>query len=133
MKNRRSSCANVSPAGSGHCTGSSASNASSPIAASAPISKITPAAVLEGGQRGVPAKDVRRAAISECRRESHPAGDLRHDPPVGPRLARRGQKSPLARDAPLGIGDGAVLLAPRGGGQEDMRAGIHRVVGKDLL
>ena len=45
-------------------------------------------------------------------RESHAPRDLADDPPVGPRLAGRGQERALARDAALGIGDRAVLLAP---------------------
>ena len=95
--------------------------------------EIAPAAVLEGRQRRVLAKNVGRTAVCKRRGKSHPAGDLRHDPPIGLRLARCRQKSPLARDAPLGIGDGAVLLAPRGGGKENVCAGIHGVVGKDVL
>ena len=39
--------------------------------------------------------------------------DLGDDPPVLPRLAGRRQERPLARDAALGVGDRAVLLAPR--------------------
>ena len=50
---------------------------------------------------------------------SHPPGDLGDDPPVGPGLAGLRQEGALARDAPLRIGDRAVLLAPGGGRQPD--------------
>ncbi len=55
---------------------------------------------------------------------------LRHDPPVGARFAGRWQKGVLARDAALGVGDGAVLLAPRERRQADA-AGIDRIGGAD--
>ncbi len=79
------------------------------------------------------AKDVRRGAIGKRGGETHAAGDLGHHPPVRLRVARRRQERPLARDAPLGIGDGAVLLAPGGGRQQNVRAGIHRIVREHVL
>ncbi len=57
----------------------------------------------------------------------------RHDPPVRLGFAGRRQKGALARDAPLRIGDCAVLLAPGGGGQQHMGAHVHGVVGPHVL
>ena len=82
---------------------------------------------------GVLAEDVRRGAVGKCVGETHPARDLGDDPPVRLGLAGLRQERPLAGDAPLGIGDRAVLLAPCGGGQQDVGAGIHRVVRQHVL
>ena len=79
------------------------------------------------------AKHVGRTRVGELRREAETARDLGHHPPVGLRFARRREERALARDAALGIGDGAVLLAPGGGRQQHMRAGRDRVVRAHVL
>ncbi len=61
--------------------------------------EVAPAAVLERRQGGVLAKDVGGARVGKRIGETHAAGDLAHDPPVGPRVARRRQERPLARES----------------------------------
>ena len=51
---------------------------------------------------------------------AHAPRHLREHPPIRPRLAGRRAEGALARDAPLGIGDGAVLLGPARRRQNDM-------------
>ena len=63
------------------------------------------------------AEDVRRAGVVEGGTETHAPGHLGDDPPIRFRFAGRGQEGALARDAPLGIGHAAILLAPGRGGQ----------------
>src|SRR3546814_9563191 len=65
--------------------------------------------------------DVRWAVIAESVLPPHAPRDLSDDPPVGPRLTGQRQKGPLTADQPFGIGDGAVLFAPRRCGQLYMR------------
>src|SRR5438105_11471043 len=65
--------------------------------------------------------------------KAHSTGDLRHRPPVGSCLAGQWEKRALARDAAFGIRDGAILLAPRGGGEKDVSTGVQRVVRGDVL
>jgi hypothetical protein len=50
---------------------------------------------------------------------------------IGARPAGRRAERPLARDAALGIGDGAVLLAPCGSRQNDIR--VARRVGRPAI
>src|SRR5581483_6053856 len=85
--------------------------------------EIARAIVLERRQRGVLAKHVSRAGVAEALRESHPPRDLADDPPVGFHLAWQAQERALARYAPFGVGDSAILLGPGGGGKQHMRAG----------
>ena len=84
--------------------------------------EIARAVVLERRQRRMLAEHIGRAADRKTPRQSPgaapPADD---DPPVGLGFARHRQEGALARDAALRIGDGAVLLAPGGGGQQHMR------------
>ena len=93
------------------------------------------AIVLEGRQRRMIAEDRRRRGEGESVAVAHAAGDLRDDPPVGPGLAGRPAEGALARNAPLGIGDRAVLLAPGGGRQQHVGmaggVGIAHDVGND--
>ena len=51
---------------------------------------------------------------------AEPPADLGERPPVGLGLADRGHETALAADAALGIGDGAVLLAPGFRRQQDV-------------
>ena len=67
------------------------------------------------------AEHVGRRAIGKCLVEAHALRHLGDDPPVRLRLARQRQEGALARDAALGIGDGAVLLAPGRGRQQHVR------------
>ena len=80
---------------------------------------------------GARARERCRRPSDRRRRRAQPsrARHLRQDPPVGPRLAGRRQERALARDAPLGVGDGAVLLAPGRGRQAHVRE-VGRVVGR---
>ena len=95
--------------------------------------KITRAAIFERGKGGVLAEDVGRGSVGECIAEAEPLRDLADDPPVRLRLAGRRQETALARDAALGIRDGAAFLAPCCGGQEDVRAAGDCVVGQHVF
>src|SRR6185312_8869502 len=86
------------------------------------------AAVLERGERGVLAENVGGGPIGKRRGISHATRDLRHHPPVGLDLARQWQERALARDPPLGIGNGAILLAPGRGRKQNVRASRDGVV-----
>nr|GEU28124.1 hypothetical protein [Tanacetum cinerariifolium] len=55
---------------------------------------------------------------------THALREPRNDLPVRQRLAGRRQKGALARDAALGIGDGAVLFSPPQRGQQHADQGI---------
>src|SRR6516165_3514591 len=81
-----------------------------------------PAVVLEGGERRMLAKDLRRGMKGKCRCKSQSPRDLRDDPPVGPGLARGRQKRPLTGNSALRVGDGPVLLAPCASGKQNLRA-----------
>ena len=70
------------------------------------------------GQRGVFAEDLGRSFVIEGRVPAHAAPDLGQLLPVGARLAGDRQNRALAADRAVGIGDGAVLFAPGGGGQQ---------------
>ena len=61
-----------------------------------------------------------------------PPRQLAGDPPVGPGLLRRRQRLTHALDAPLAVGEGAVLLGEGRGGQEDMSA-LGRLVKEEIL
>src|SRR6185369_6520373 len=74
------------------------------------------------------AKDIRHGPIGEILAKTHPARDLRHNPPIGFYFAWGLQEWTLPRDASLGIGDGAVFLSPGARRQEDLRPCIDRVV-----
>ena len=63
------------------------------------------------------AKDVGGVAIGEGLGPTETRGNLREHPPIGARLAGGRQERPLARDAALRIGDGAILLTPGQGRQ----------------
>ena len=78
------------------------------------------------------AEDVGRAAIGERIAPAQASGYLGQDPPVGASLAGQRQEGALARNAPLRVGDCAVLFAPGGRGQADMRR-AHAVVAGDVL
>src|SRR3546814_15889035 len=65
--------------------------------------------------------DVRWEVIAEIVLPPHAPRDLSDDPPVGPRLTGQRHKGPLTADQPYGLGDGAVLFAPRRCGQLYMR------------
>ena len=77
-------------------------------------------------------EDVGRRPIGEGLPPAEPRRNLAKDPPVGPRLARRIEECALARDAPLGVGDRAVLLAPRRRRQPHLRQ-VRRIVAGDVL
>ncbi len=80
--------------------------------------EIAPSVVFAGGEPGVFGEDLCGLFIGEGLGVAHPARDLAHLPPVGHRFARRHQESPLARDAPLRIGDASFFLAPGGARQQ---------------
>ena len=91
------------------------------------------AVVLEARQARVLAEDVGRPTD---RRRPRPS---RAGPPTCDRIHQSGRASPggrqeraLARDAPLGVGDGAVLLAPGRRRQPHVRQ-VRRVVAGDVL
>ena len=75
-------------------------------------------------------EDLGRGGIREGIGEPHAPRHLADDPPVRLRLAGSRQEGALARDAPLGIRDRAVLLAPAAGRQQHMRA-ARDAVGRD--
>ena len=62
-----------------------------------------------------------------------PVREVDRDPPVVTRLAEGRQGSALARDAAFRIGHRAVLLAPGGGGQQQVRIGHGLGAGVALL
>ena len=113
------------PRRAGHCTGSSALNSSSSSCASAPISKSRVPSFSKADSAACSRKTSATDSIGESLAKTHAARDLRHDPPIGLCFAWRLQERPLARDAPLGIGDGAILLSPGGRRQQNLRAGIR--------
>ena len=90
--------------------------------------EVARAVILEGRERRMLAEDVGDALPGEGLAMAQAARDLGDDPPVLARLAGRRQERPLARDAALGVGDGAVLLGPGERRQADA-AGIDRVAG----
>ena len=87
------------------------------------------------GERGVLTEDRGGGRVGEGVVEAEALGDFRERPPVGLGLADRRHEAALARDAALGIGDCAVLLAPGFGRQEDVgevgRIGRAHHVGDD--
>ncbi len=83
--------------------------------------------IFESRQGRMLAKDVGRPRIREGGAPAHPARHLAQHPPIGPRLAGRWPEGTLARDAALGVGDRAVLLAPAGRGQDDIGQ-LRRVI-----
>ncbi len=88
--------------------------------------------VLEAGEVRVLVEDLRGGAEGERIAIPQPARHLAQHPPVGPRIARQRQERALARDAALGVGDRAVLLAPGRSRQAHVRV-LHRVVARDVL
>src|SRR6185295_12238449 len=84
-------------------------------------------------QRGVLAKNVGGGIEIERVFVTHSLRDLRHHPPVRPCITGQRQERTLTRDAALGIGDRAALLAPRGGGKKNVSAAVHGVVRSDVL
>src|SRR3546814_773721 len=74
-------------------------------------------------QTAMLAPDVGGPVIGEGVFPPHAPRDLLDDPPVGHRLARQREERALAADRAVRIGYGAVLLAPCGGGQADVREG----------
>ncbi len=52
--------------------------------------------------------------------EAHAARDFLDDPQIGLRLARRLQRLAAELHHAVGVGDGAILLRPRSGGQDDV-------------
>ena len=86
-----------------------------------------PVRVLVGGQARPFAEHLGRRMPAEGVAEAHRLADVRHDPPVGARLAGRREQRALAADAALGVCDRAVLLAP--GQRRQLHVGeLHRVV-----
>ena len=79
------------------------------------------------------AENVGSRTIRKGGAETHAARDLGDHPPVGLGFARRRQERALPRDPPLGVGHGAVLLAPGGGREENVRAGGDGVVRHDVF
>ena len=84
------------------------------------------AVVLEGGERGMLAEHIGGASVGERVAEAQVTRGLADDPPIRPGVARQRQEGALARDAPVRIGDGAVLLAPGRGRQQHMRRRLPR-------
>ncbi len=80
-------------------------------------------AVAEGAQAGMLIEHlVCRAEIEP--RITHALRHLAHDLPIGAGLARRAQKSTLARNPTLRTGDRAVFFAPSHGWQQDVGKGV---------
>src|SRR6516225_2653379 len=79
------------------------------------------------------AEYVGRSAVVECGAETQAPRHVADDPPVRPRLTRRRQEGALSGNAPLRIGHCAVLLAPRGGRQQELGAGLDSVVAENVL
>ena len=83
-------------------------------------------------------EDLRRAPVLELPVEiqAEPPGDARGqlagDPPVGARLAGRREGLPHPLDAPLRVGEGALLLGERGRGEEHVRV-LGRLVQEQVL
>src|SRR6516225_205332 len=77
------------------------------------------------------AEYVGRSAVVECGAETQAPRHVADDPPVRPRLTRRRQEGALSGNAPLRIGHCAVLLAPRGGRQQELGAGLDSVVAEN--
>src|SRR5215471_10271483 len=84
--------------------------------------EVAPTVILEGRQRRMLAKNIGRLAVGKRALEAEALGHFADDPPIGLCLAGARQERSLARNTPLRIGDGAVLLAPGGRRQEHMRA-----------
>src|SRR2546430_5728108 len=59
--------------------------------------------------------DLLRGRVAQV--EPEPLGDLREDPQLVPRLARRIERLAHALDAPLAVRDRSLGLAPGGGGR----------------
>ena len=118
------------PRANGHCTGASASKASSDRLASAPISKSRLPSFSNADSAACSRKMSAAESKLERLAEAQALRDLAHDPPVGLRLAGSRQERALTRDAPFRIGDGAGFLAPGLRRQQHMRAGIDGVVGE---
>src|SRR5262245_65321315 len=72
--------------------------------------EIAAAVVLERRQGSVLAEHVSRREKCKAIGKAHALGHFADDPPVRPGFARGFQERALARDAPLRIGHGAVLL-----------------------
>ena len=88
--------------------------------------------VSEARQACMLLEDVRSGVEGKGLAIAEPECHLAQDPPVGPGVARQCQKRALARDAPLGVGDGTVLLAPRRSRKADVRV-LQCVVAGDVL
>ncbi len=89
--------------------------------------------VFEGGETSVFAKNVGWTAVRECGSKTKTSRHLADDPPIGLRLAWTRQERALSRDAPFGVGDGPILLAPRCGRQQHLRTGLNGVVADDVF
>ena len=107
------------------------------MGAARPSGEVQQLAVLarKRRHRGIFAEDRRRIGKGERRAMVDPAGDIAHDPPIRPRLARRREQRALPADPPLGIGHRAFLLPPGKRRQADMgeaaRIGVGDRVGDD--
>ena len=88
--------------------------------------------VLEAGETRVLLENLGDRAVGKRLAVAEPPRHLAQHPPVGPRAARQREERALARDAPLRVGDRAVLLAPGGRRKAHMGMG-HRVVAGDVL
>ena len=87
--------------------------------------EVAAAIVLERRERGVLAENVGGGFVVKAVAEAQAFCGFADDPPVRPRLAGRRQERALARDAALGVGHGALLLAPGERGQQHVRTGIE--------
>ncbi len=83
--------------------------------------EVAAAMVFEGRQSRMFGEDRARSIIVEAR-EAEPLGDFGERPPIGFRFAGRRQERTLARNAPLRIGNRAVLFAPAQAGRSTGRA-----------
>ena len=77
------------------------------------------------------AENLGRALIGKCRLPTHAPRDFGQHPPIRPGFAGRRPEGALARNAPLGIGDRAVLLAPRRRRQDNI--GKARRIGRPAI
>ena len=113
-------------------TARSRSNASLLEASAPEISKARSPSFSKPERRACSWKISSAEPVGERLAVAEPPRHLAQYPPVRPCASRQRQERALARDAPLGVGDRAVLLAPGGRRQAHVRMG-HRVVAGDVL
>jgi hypothetical protein len=74
-----------------------------------------------------------RGQVALAQSDAQTPGEVHHDRPIVAGFARRGHGGSDAGDGPLRVGDGAVLLAPGGGGQQEVGVGAGFGVAEGFL